>query len=58
MFDFGKNSNSKNIIRPSTNVEMPRHVPKVEIDIAPNSIVNTMSGDPFKKSHEVRTQAR
>ena len=59
MFGFGKNENSKNLPRPSTAVgDAPKLVPKVEIDIAPNSIVNVMSGDPFKKSFDARTQRR
>ena len=56
MFGFGKNENSKNINRPSAVVDTsPKPVPKVQIDIAPNSIVNVMSGDPFKKSFDART---
>ena len=59
MFGFGKNENSKNINRPSAVVDnSPKPVPKVQIDIAPNSIVNVMSGDPFKKSFDARTQKR
>jgi hypothetical protein len=56
MFDFGKNANSKNIVRPTTIVDPPRQVPKVQIDMTPNSIVNVLSGDPFRKSYDVRTQ--
>ena len=62
MFDFGKNSNSKNIVRPSTKLDGPipgsDKIPKVNIDMTPNSIVNVLSGDPFKKSHEAKTQQR
>lgn len=59
MFDFGKNVNSKNVTRPSTAVvDAPKLVPKIQIDMTPNSIVNVLSGDPFKKSYEARTQMR
>jgi len=59
MFGFGKNENSKNINRPSAVIDnSPKPVPKVQIDIAPNSIVNVMSGDPFKKLFDARTQKR
>ena len=61
MFDFGKNSNSKNVVRPATATTLdagPKQVPKVNIDMTSNSIVNVLSGDPFKKSYEARTQKR
>jgi hypothetical protein len=58
MFDFGKNANSKNIVRPTNVLENPKQVPKVQIDMTPHSIVNVLSGDPFKKSYEARTQMR
>ena len=59
MFDFGKNANSKNVRRPTNQQDAPvQKVPKVDIDLRDNSIVNVMSGDPFKKSHEARTRMR
>ena len=60
MFGYGKNENSKNLPRPSAAAvpDAPKTVPKVQIDMTPNSIVNVMSGDPFKKSFDARTSAR
>lgn len=64
MFGYGKNENSKNLPRPAATavpdagVAPQKTVPKVQIDMTPNSIVNVMSGDPFKKSFDRRTSAR